>query len=143
MRRITRIGILAGATLIALSSVSACGSDDQASGSSKPTGQATSSSTSAPPTQGSAPSQESGPEKTATITIKDFKYKGPTTVSPGTKVTVKNEDSSAHTVTADDGSFDVVVAPGKSGTFTAPAKAGSFDYHCTYHSNMSGTLTVG
>ena len=78
------------------------------------------------------------------IMIKDFKYSGPSSVKPGTKITVMNGDSEAHTVTADSkGGFDVNVAPGKSATFTAPSSAGSYKFHCTFHSNMHGTLKVG
>lgn len=79
------------------------------------------------------------------IMIKDFKYSGPSSVKPGTKITVMNGDSEAHTVTADssNGGFDVNVAPGKSATFTAPSSAGSYAFHCTFHSNMHGTLKVG
>lgn len=77
------------------------------------------------------------------ITIKNFGYSGDLTVKPGAKVTVVNEDSVAHTLTADSaGGFDVTIAPGKSATFKAPAKTGSYPYHCTYHANMHGTLKV-
>jgi plastocyanin len=79
----------------------------------------------------------------ATVTIEDFAFDGPTSVAPGTTVTVTNEDSEAHTLTADGaGGFDVKIDPGASATFTAPAKPGSYPYHCTYHSNMHGTLAV-
>ena len=78
----------------------------------------------------------------ATIHIKSFAYTGPDSVPAGASVTVMNMDSEAHTLTADDGSFDAVIKPGTSTTFTAPAKAGTYTYHCTYHSNMHGTLTV-
>ena len=65
-------------------------------------------------------------------------------MSPGARITVTNKDSEAHTVTADaGGAFDVVVPPGASKTFQAPGKAGAYRYHCTYHANMHGTLTVG
>ena len=80
----------------------------------------------------------------ATITIKDFGYGAPITVPPGAVVTVTNTDSAAHTVTADKGSaFDAKVA-GKGGTatFTAPSAPGTYPYHCTYHPDMHGTLTV-
>jgi plastocyanin len=80
---------------------------------------------------------------TATVTIKDFAFDGPPSVAPGTRVTVTNEDSEAHTLTADGaGGFDVKIDPGASATFTAPMKPGSYPYHCTYHSNMHGTLAV-
>ncbi|HEY1155856.1 MAG TPA: cupredoxin domain-containing protein [Arthrobacter sp.] len=77
-----------------------------------------------------------------TIHIKSFAYTGPDSVPAGASVTVMNMDSEAHTLTADDGSFDAIVKAGTSTTFTAPAKPGTYTYHCTYHSNMHGTLTV-
>ena len=77
------------------------------------------------------------------ITIANFAYQGPVSVSPGSTVTVKNEDSRAHTVTSDQaGLFDAVVPGGGNVVFTAPTTAGSYAYHCTYHSNMHGTLIV-
>lgn len=83
-----------------------------------------------------------GAAAAATIHIKSFAYTGPDTVPAGATVTVMNMDSQAHTLTADDGSFDAIVKAGTSVTFTAPAKPGAYSYHCTYHSNMHGTLTV-
>ena len=64
------------------------------------------------------------------------------TVAVGTKVTWKFEDSAAHTVKANDGSFSS--PPMKSGqtfsyTFT---KAGTFPYICSIHQYMTGTITV-
>ena len=78
----------------------------------------------------------------ATIHIKSFAYTGADSVPARATVTVMNMDSEAHTVTADDGSFEAVVKAGTSTTFTAPAKPGTYSYHCAYHSNMHGTLTV-
>lgn len=96
-------------------------------------------STSAPP---SGATQTAG-TAAATITIKDFAYGDPLTVAPGAVVTVTNLDSAAHTVTADEGqAFDAVVKGGGTGTFTAPTQPGSYPYHCTYHTNMHGTLVV-
>jgi plastocyanin len=79
-----------------------------------------------------------------TITIKDFEYGAPLTVAPGAVVTVTNMDAAGHTVTADEGqAFDVDVrGSGGTATFTAPSEPGSYPYHCTYHPNMRGTLTV-
>jgi plastocyanin len=80
--------------------------------------------------------------KTA-ITIKEFSFSGPRSVDPGATVTVTNDDSETHSVTADGtGGFDVDVPPGTSKTFTAPSTAGSYPFHCSFHSNMHGTLTV-
>jgi plastocyanin len=64
-------------------------------------------------------------------------------VAAGSTVTVMNMDSESHSVSADGaGGFDVTVQPGKSATFTAPDKPGSYPYHCTFHSDMHGTLVV-
>lgn len=77
------------------------------------------------------------------ITISNFEFKVPQAVSPGATVTVVNEDSMAHTVTSTDpGAFDVTVAGGATITFVAPAKAGSYDFVCSFHGNMKGTLVV-
>jgi plastocyanin len=78
------------------------------------------------------------------IMIKNFKFATSGTVKPGAKVTVMNEDTEAHTVTADSGgAFDVKVDPGTSVTFTAPSSAGTYKFHCSYHAQMHGTLGVG
>ena len=53
-----------------------------------------------------------------------------------------NKDLVAHTVTAKNGTFDSKeIAPGKSWTFT-PKDRGQFDYKCTLHPTMKGTLVV-
>jgi len=77
------------------------------------------------------------------ITIKDFKFTVPASVAPGSKITVKNQDGEAHTVTsATAGAFDVKADPGVTATFTAPTKAGSYPFVCKFHANMMGTLVV-
>lgn len=68
----------------------------------------------------------------------------PATVVIGVNNTVTwvNNDSSPHTVTANDGSFNSGnVAPGGvfTYTFTTP---GTYEYHCIYHPWMIGTITV-
>lgn len=78
------------------------------------------------------------------ITVSNYAYKTPVSVAPGAKVTVTNMDSVEHTVTADQGSaFDVEIKEnGGTATFTAPAQPGTYAFHCRYHPNMHGTLTV-
>lgn len=79
----------------------------------------------------------------ATITIKSFAYSGPKSVKAGAEVMVTNNDSETHSVTADSGgAFDVTVDPGKTMTFKAPTKPGTYPFHCNFHSNMTGVLTV-
>ena len=96
-----------------------------------------------PTTSDRAPSSTSETAAPATITIADFGFDGPTTVPAGTTVEVVNMDSVAHTVTADDGtSFDITIEAGGKGSFTAPAKTGTYDYHCSLHPSMHGSLDV-
>ncbi|MEU6970416.1 cupredoxin domain-containing protein [Kitasatospora aureofaciens] len=79
------------------------------------------------------------------VTIKDFAF-APATLKagPGRTVTVTNQDTTAHTLTAADKSFDTgTIAPGATATFTAPQQAGDHPYICTIHPFMHGTLTVG
>lgn len=78
-----------------------------------------------------------------TIHISASAYSDPGTVAPGATVTVMNMDAQAHTVTADGGAFKVTAPAGRSVTFTAPATPGTYPYHCEYHADMHGTLTVG
>ena len=75
------------------------------------------------------------------ITVKDFQFTTKS-VKAGAKVTVHNDGPSTHSVTADAGGFDVTIDSGKDATFTAPSKAGTYKFHCTFHSQMHGTLTV-
>ncbi len=89
-----------------------------------------------------APAASGGTEGN-TIVAKSVAY-NPTeiTVKVGDTVTFKNEDSFAHTFTADNGEFDSEnVDGGGSFTFT-PDAAGTIAFHCKIHSNMKGTITV-
>ena len=66
------------------------------------------------------------------------------TVKKGTTVTWTNNDAVEHTVTEDDGQTGPSAPPlsqGQSYTFTFN-QAGTFHYHCTIHSEMTGTVTV-
>jgi plastocyanin len=74
------------------------------------------------------------------ITIEGFQFTN-ATVAPGATVDIENKDSSPHTVTADDDSFDSGNVSG-SGSITAPDEAGEYPFHCDIHTSMTGTLTV-
>jgi plastocyanin len=52
-----------------------------------------------------------------------------------------NKDVFAHTATAKNGDFDVMLPPKKSGTLVLK-KAGTFEYYCRFHPNMKAVLTV-
>ncbi len=77
------------------------------------------------------------------MTIKDFAFSPATLEVPvGAIVDWSNQDSTAHTVTADDGSFDSKsLASGQGFSWTFPT-AGTFTYHCSIHSSMKATITV-
>ncbi len=63
-------------------------------------------------------------------------------VKVGQKVTWTNNDSYAHTITSDDGTFDSGnLGSGQSFSFTF-TKAGTFKYHCTIHTYMTAEITV-
>jgi plastocyanin len=62
-------------------------------------------------------------------------------VATGTEVTWTNEDPEAHTVTAEDESFDSgAIDPGK--TFSVTLEDGSVAYFCAIHPGMKGTVKV-
>jgi len=59
----------------------------------------------------------------------------------GDTVEWTNKDVLAHTATAKDGDFDVMLPPKKSGGFVLK-KAGTLEYYCRFHPNMKATLKV-
>ncbi|MDP9882925.1 plastocyanin [Sinomonas atrocyanea] len=87
------------------------------------------------------PSQATSAEA-VTIHISSSAYSDPGPVAPGATVTVMNMDAQAHTVTADGGAFKATAPAGRSVAFTAPATPGTYPFHCEYHADMHGTLTV-
>jgi plastocyanin len=52
-----------------------------------------------------------------------------------------NKDILAHTATARNGDWDVMIGPNKTGQVVLK-KAGAVDYYCKFHPNMTGRLTV-
>jgi plastocyanin len=65
----------------------------------------------------------------------------PQTISRGSTVTFINNDSTSHTATSS-GLFDTgAMAPGARVSVTLQ-NAGSITYRCTFHPNMTGTITV-
>ena len=79
----------------------------------------------------------------STITIHDFAFGSSITVKAGATVTVKNGDTTTHTLAADNGAFDTGnIFAGKSATFVAPMKPGPYKFHCNIHANMHGVLNV-
>src|SRR6266487_370562 len=89
------------------------------------------------------PAPASAPTAGPVITIKNFTFQGDLTVRPGVTVTVRNNDTVMHTLTAANGSFTTpTIQPGKSATFKAPRKVASYPITCKFHPSMTGTLVV-
>jgi plastocyanin len=129
---------LAAGVLATLLGLTACSSSGNNSAGAPPATQPASSSQ---PATSSQPPATSGP----TITIQNFGYSGALSVKAGTKVTVVNNDTVAHTLTdKDTHKFDTgsISGSGGTGTFTAPDKPGKYPFGCLFHPEMSGTLTV-
>jgi plastocyanin len=99
-----------------------------------------------PTADGGDPTDE-GADSTAetgdnTITISNFSFEGVTEVPVGTTVTVVNTDATAHTWTAEDGTFDSsALNEGDTFEFTF-SEPGEFAYFCNFHPAMTGTIVV-
>lgn len=93
---------------------------------------------------GSSSQTTSAAGASTAVKISNFKFSPASlTVKQGAGVTVTNEDSAAHTATADDGhSFDTgELSQGATQTISV-SKPGRYPYHCTIHPFMHGTLVV-
>jgi plastocyanin len=101
------------------------------------------SSGSAAPTSATSQAPAAPAGGSTAVDIKDFAFTPASdSVPTGSKVTWTNSDTTAHTVTFDDGSADSGnLAPGSTFDHTF-ATAGTFAYHCAIHSQMHGTVTV-
>jgi plastocyanin len=149
-----KLRVLLVPAVAAMFILGACG-DDSGSSSATTVG-SSSASTAAPAAAGgggyaipsdatatSAASSGGGATAANTVVAKSIAYNpDKITVKVGDKVTFKNDDSFAHTFTADNGEFDSNnVDGGGSFQFTTD-KAGTIAFHCKIHSNMHGTITV-
>jgi plastocyanin len=83
----------------------------------------------------------SAPQGANAIVIKNFAFSPtPLRVKAGATVTVTNDDSATHTLTADKGAFDTGnLDGGKQMTITID-KAGTYAYHCEIHNYMTGVI---
>ena len=99
-----------------------------------------------PPAETTPPAESitPAPNSTTTVNIHDHTFDpAQLNVAPGTTVTWTNEDTVAHTVTADNGLFDSgVLEPGQSYS-TWLGGVGTVAYHCEIHPDMKGSVVVG
>jgi plastocyanin len=85
---------------------------------------------------------DAGTEPTAVEIIEDSFDPEIAMVMAGETVSWTNMDDEAHTVTAEDGTFDSgEIEPGESFNYTFE-ETGTFDYYCTIHPDMTGSVIV-
>jgi len=94
----------------------------------------------------STQSQNTTQSATGSITIRDMMFTpSQITIAKGGTVTWTNNDSVTHTVVDDlsnvGGPSSGDIAPGQTYSFTFN-KTGSFQYHCSIHPSMRGTIVV-
>jgi plastocyanin len=78
-----------------------------------------------------------------TVTIKNFVFSpSPITVKTGTTLTVVNNDSITHTLTANSGAFDTGDLPGGRSAHLTLDRPGTYAYHCQIHTFMKATVRV-
>ena len=85
-----------------------------------------------------------GPARAATVQIVMQNLEispAETSAKVGDTVEWTNKDVVAHTATARNGDFDVMIPPNKMASFVLQ-KAGTVDYYCRFHPNMKATLKV-
>lgn len=81
--------------------------------------------------------------KTVRIVVDKLEFQpAEAAVAVGDTIEWVNRDFLAHTATANDGKWEVVLPPGTTKQLQIK-DAGTLEYYCKYHPNMKGTLTVG
>jgi plastocyanin len=95
--------------------------------------------------EGAGPTEEGATAATDTVTIDQFRFAPtPASAEAGSTLTVRNEDSTAHTFTVTDGPEELdtgSIAPGDEASLEL-SEAGEYDYRCSIHGSMRGRLLV-
>jgi plastocyanin len=125
-RRSRRTGVLVATGLAAVALLlGACGDDDDSDSSSD--------------TTESSDAGSGAGEGTLDVTSFDF---SDVSAPAGGTLEVINESGGAHTVTADDGEFDVELPDGETVEVPVPSEPGEYGFHCEIHPSMTATLTA-
>jgi plastocyanin len=125
-RRTRRRGVLVATGLAAVALLlGACGDDDDSDSSSD--------------TTASSDAGSGGGEGTLDVT--SFNFSDVSAPAGGT-LEVINESGGTHTVTADDGEFDVELPDGETVEVPVPSEPGEYGFHCEIHPSMTATLTA-
>jgi plastocyanin len=79
----------------------------------------------------------------ADLTIVDFAFSPKDlSVTEGQTISVFNNGDVSHTFTTDDGAIDETISPGETKEIELTGVS-SGGFHCRFHPQMTGTLTVG
>jgi plastocyanin len=120
-------------SVFALSLLAACSSNDGGTAAGDGGGGAT---------ETSSPSAETGGGGGADLTIVDFAFSPKhLSVSDGGTITIHNIGDATHTFTTEDGSIDETVPSGEEIQVMIEGVS-TQGFHCRFHSQMQGTLTV-
>ena len=96
-----------------------------------------------PPAGGGGSETESDGGGGADLTIVDFSFSPQDlSVTEGQTITISNIGEASHTFTTDDGAIDEEIGPGDTVEVTLTGVS-SGGFHCRFHSQMTGNLTVG
>ena len=95
-----------------------------------------------PAGDGGSPSESASAGGGADLTIVDFGF-SPTelSVTEGQTITITNTGDVSHTFTTDDDAIDQTISAGETVEVTLTG-ATSGGFHCRFHTQMTGTLTV-
>jgi plastocyanin len=126
--------VVAVAMAALLTAVGCSGSSDEAGGD-QPAGQFAGDDQSG---AGGAPNANA-----ADVTIQNFAFSPADLTEPaGETIAVENKDTTQHTFTVDGKKIDVDVDPGDEVDVALDLDPGSYDFHCSIHPDMKGTLTL-
>ena len=95
-----------------------------------------------PAGNGGSPSESASAGGGADLTIVSFAF-SPTelSVTEGQTISITNTGDVSHTFTTDDGAIDQTISAGETVDVTLTGVT-SGGFHCRFHSQMTGTLTV-
>lgn len=138
-----RGALLAVCALVFALTAVGCGSGSSSDTQSTP---ASTSSSSSPSGGKTTPAQSGGGSASSsgdTVDIVDFDYSPKTiSVNAGDSIEFVNQDTAAHTATADDSSFDTgTLNKGDKSTIKFD-KPGTYSYYCRFHAFMKATVEV-
>ena len=83
-----------------------------------------------------------GTETTSVIMVDNAFEPSDPVVEAGSSLTVTNDGEAAHTFTLAEGDIDEQVAPGAETSVSISLEAGEYGFVCSFHPEMTGTLTV-